>query len=157
MFSNSRVKMISGIKHKSLPARFLFYFILFIFLEANYFIIWYWFCHTFTWIHNGCTCVPYPKQPSHLPPHPIPQGHPSAPAPSTLYHAWNLDWRSISHMIIHMFQCHFPKPSHPRPLPQSSKDSSIHLCLFCCLEYRVIVTIFLNSIYKHILYWCFSF
>ena len=28
---------------------------------------------------------------SHLPPHPIPLGHPSAPALSTLYHASNLD------------------------------------------------------------------
>ena len=35
------------------------------------------------------------------------------------------------------------------PLPQSPKDCSIHLCLFCCLSYRVIVTIFLNSIYMH--------
>ena len=40
-----------------------------------------------------------------------------------------------------MFQCHSPKSSHPLPLPQSPKDCSIHLCLFCCLEYRVIVTI----------------
>ena len=46
-----------------------------------------------------------------------------------------------------MFQCHSPKSSHPLPLPQSPKDCSIHLCLFCCLAYRVIVTIFLNSIY----------
>ena len=38
-------------------------------------------------------------------------------------------------------------PNHPPPLPQSTKDCSIHLCLFCCLAYRVIVTIFLNSIY----------
>ena len=36
---------------------------------------------------------------------------------------------------------------HPLPLPQSPKDCSIHLCLFCCLVYMVIVTIFLNSIY----------
>ena len=50
-------------------------------------------------------------------------------------------------MIIYMFQCHSPKSSHPRPLPQSPKDCSIHLCLFCYLTYRVIVTIFLNSIY----------
>ena len=35
----------------------------------------------------------------------------------------------------------------PVPLPQSPKDCSIHLCLFCCLTYRVIITIFLNSIY----------
>ena len=85
--------------------------------------------------------------PSNLPPHPIPLGHPSAPAPSILYHTLNLDWRFISHMIIYMFQCHSPKPSHPHPLPQSPKDCSIHLCLFCHLTYRVIVTIFLNSIY----------
>ena len=41
----------------------------------------------------------------------------------------------------------FSHISHPLPLPQSPKDCSIHLCLFCCLAYRVIVTIFLNSIY----------
>jgi len=35
------------------------------------------------------------------------------------------------------------------PLPQSPKDCSIHLCLFCCLTYRVIITIFLNSLYMH--------
>ena len=62
----------------------------------------------------------------------------------------NLDWRFISYMIIYMFQCHSPKSSHPHPLPQSPKECSIHLCLFCCLAYRVIVTtIFLNSIYMH--------
>ena len=105
------------------------------------------FCHTLTWIHHGCTCIPHPEPPSHLPPHPIPLGHPSAQVPSTLSHASNLDWRSISHMIIYMFQCHSPKSSHPRPLPQSPKDCSIHLCLFFCLAYRVIITIFLNSIY----------
>ena len=27
-----------------------------------------------------CTCVPHPEPPSHLTPHPIPLGHPSAPA-----------------------------------------------------------------------------
>ena len=32
-------------------------------------------------------------------------------------------------------------------LPESPKDCSIHLCLFCCLTYRVVITIFLNSIY----------
>ena len=85
----------------------------------------------------------------HLPPHPIHLGHPSAPAPNILYDASNLDWRFISHMIIYMFQCHSPISSHPRPLPQSPKDCSIHLCLFYCLSYRAIVTIFLNSIYMH--------
>ena len=51
------------------------------------------FCHTFTWISHECTCVPHPDPPSHLSPHPIPQGYPSAPALSTLPHELNLDWR----------------------------------------------------------------
>ena len=59
------------------------------------------------------------------------------------------DWQFVSYMILYMFQCHSPKSSHPHPLPQSPKDCSIHLCLFCCLAYRVIVTIFLNSIYMY--------
>ena len=92
------------------------------------------------------TRVPHPEPPL-FPPHTIPRGCPSAPAPSTQYHTTNLNWRFISCMILYMFQCHSPKSSHPLPLPQSPKDCSIHLCLFCSLPYRVIVTIFLNSIY----------
>ena len=125
----------------------LYFIYLFILLKANNFAILNWFCHTSAWICHGCTSVPCPEPPSHLLPHPFPLGHPSAPAPNTLYHALNLDWRFISHMILYMFQCHSPKSSHPHPLPQSPKDCSIHLCLFCCLAYRVIITIFLNSIY----------
>ena len=53
------------------------------------------FCLTLTWISHGCTCVPHPEPPSYLPPHPIPQGHPSAPALSTLSHSSNLDWQSV--------------------------------------------------------------
>ena len=89
------------------------------------------------------------ESPSHLPSHPIPQGHPSAPALSALSHSSNLGWQYVSYMIIYMFQCHSPISSCPRPLLQSPKDCSIHQCHFCCLTYRVIVTIFLNSIYMH--------
>ena len=87
------------------------------------------FCHTLTWIHHGYTCVPHPEPPSHLPPYHIPLGHPSASALSTLSHVSNLDWRSVSHMIIYMFQCYSLKSSHPHPLPQSPKDCSIHVSL----------------------------
>ena len=88
-----------------------------------------------------------PEPSSLLPPHTIPLGRPSAPAPSIQYRALKLDWRLVSYMILYIFQCHSPKSSHPLPLPQSPKDCCIHQCLFCCLVYRVIVTIFLNSIY----------
>ena len=37
-----------------------------------------------------------------------------------------------------MFQCYSHRSSHPRLLPQSPKDCSIHLCIFCCLAYRVV-------------------
>ena len=39
----------------------------------------YWFCHTLTWIHHGCTCDPKHERP--LPP-PSPQ-HPSGSSPCT--------------------------------------------------------------------------
>ena len=66
---------------------FFFFFTLF------YFTILYWFCHTSTWVHHGCTWVPNPEPPSHLPHHTISLGHPSAPAPSILYPVSNLDWQ----------------------------------------------------------------
>ena len=100
--------------------------------------------------HESATGVhefPILNHPPHLPPHIISLDHPRAPAPSILYPVSNIDWWFISYMIVYMFQCHSPKSSHPLPLPQSPKVRSIHLCLFCCLAYRVIITIFLNSIY----------
>ena len=122
---------------------FLSQFYLFIFLLYNIVLILPYIDMNLPWVYM-CS---HPGPPSHLTPHPIPLGQPSAPAPNTLYHASNLDWQFISHVIIYMFQFHSPISSLPRPLPQSPKDCSIHLCLFCCLAYRVIVTIFLNSIY----------
>ena len=38
-----------------------------------------------------------------LPPHTIPLGRPSAPAPSIQHHASNLDWQLVSYMIFYMF------------------------------------------------------
>ena len=91
------------------------------------------FCHPLRWISHGCTCVPHPEPPSHLPLHPVPLSHPTAPALSTLSHASNLDWWSVSH-IIYMFQCYSLRSSHPHLLPQSPKDCSLCLCLHCCSE-----------------------
>ena len=118
------------------------FFLIFIF-TLFYFTILYWFCHTLTCIRHGCTWVPNPGPPSHLPPHIISLDHPHALAPSILYSASNIDWRFISYMIVYMFQCHSPKSSHPLPLPQSPKVCSTHLYLFCCLAYRVIETDFI--------------
>ena len=84
--------------------------------------------------------------PSPLPPHPIPLRCSRALALGALIHASNLHWSSVLHVVIYMFQCYSPKSSHHHLLPQSPKVCSLHLCLFCCLPHRVIITIFLNSI-----------
>ena len=132
--------MILG--HATLEEEKLIFFGLFFHLcTVSFFFNFIWF------ISHGCTCVPHPKLPSHLPPHQILQGHPSAPTMTTLSHASNLDWQSISHMIIYMFQCYSLKSSHPLLLPQSPKVCSLSLCLFYGLAYRVIITISLNSIH----------
>jgi len=39
----------------------------------------------------------------------MPLGHPSAPAPSFLYPALNLDWRFVSYMILYMFNAGYRK------------------------------------------------
>ena len=119
------------------------FFLIFIF-TLFYFTILCWFHHRLTWIHHGCTCDPTHEPPSYLPPHNIPLDHPHAPAPSMLYPASDIDWWFDSYMIVYMFQCHSPKSSHPLPLPLSPKVRYTHLCLLCCLAYRVIIAIFLN-------------
>ena len=98
-----------------------------VFLFLFYFTILYWFCHTSTWIRHGSTRVPNPEPPSHLPSHTIPLGHPSAPVPSILYPASNLDWWFISYMILYMFQCPSPKSSHPLPLIKLLKQCFLNL------------------------------
>ena len=118
------------ISSASVRSRSLLYFLIFIF-TLFYFTILYWFCHTLTWIHHGCTCVPKYEPPSHLPPHNNPPGHPRAPSPSMLYPASDIDWWFDSYMIVYMFQCHSPKSSHPLPLPLSPKVcyTAIVLCV----------------------------
>ena len=78
---------------------------------------------------------------------PIPLGCSSALSLGALFPASNLDWSSISHMVIYMFQCYSLKASHPHLLPQSPKVCSLYLHHFCCLAYRIIITIFINSMY----------
>ena len=95
----------------------------------------------------GVHMFPILNAPPTFPPTPSLWGIPVHQPQASYILPSNLDWRLVSYMILHMFQCHSPKSSHPLPFPQSPKDCSIHLCLFCCLAYRIIVTIFLNSIY----------
>ena len=115
-----------GLPHL-LPTLFLrlilFFFFHFIFFFAFIFISWRLitlqycsgFCHTLTWISHGFTCVPHPDLTSHLPPHPIPLGLPSAPVLSTclmhptwagdLFHPWYYTclFQCFSRLILFYF------------------------------------------------------
>ena len=79
---------------------FLFFFSFFFssFMTWFFFFFCSEFCHTLKWKGLGFTCLPHPDPPSHLPPHPLPQGPPRAPGPSAclmhptwagnLFHPW---------------------------------------------------------------------
>ena len=128
---------------------FLFFKINLFLLVATYFTILWWFLPyidmNLPWVYM---CPPSwsplpPPSPSH------PSGSSQCTSPEHPVSCIDPGLGSISHMIIYMFQCYSLKPSQPRLLPPNPKVCSLHLCLFCCLTYRVIVTIFLNSIYMH--------
>ena len=91
--------------------------------------------HVFPILNSPLTSLPVPSL------RVIPVHQPQA---SCILHR---TWTGDSFFILYMFPWHSSKSSHLHPLPQSPKDCSIHLCLFCCLAYRAIITIFLNSIY----------
>ena len=95
---------------------------------------------------------------SHLPPHPI-SGLFQCTGPECPVSCIKLGLVIyVTYGNIHVSML-FSQISHPCLLPQSPEVCSLYLCLFCCLVYRIIITIFLNSIYicVNILYWCFSF
>ena len=74
-----------GTGNQSVRTGLIFYFFSFIFISWRLITLQYCssFCHTLTWISHGFTWVPHPDPRSRLPPHPIPLGLPSAPAPRT--------------------------------------------------------------------------
>ena len=70
------------------------------------------------------------------PPSPsYPLGCPSALALGALFPASNLDWSSVSHMVIYMFHCYSLKSSHPSRLlqawfefPESHRKFPLAIC-----------------------------
>ena len=106
------------------------------------------FCHTLKWNSHGFTCVPHPNPPSHLPLHPLPLGLPSVPGPSTclMHPTWAGD-------LFHprYYTCFSAVLSKHPTLAFSHRvwKTVLYICVFFffCSAYRVIINIFLNSIY----------
>ena len=94
-----------------------------------------------------------PPSPSH------PSGYSQCTSPDHLSHASNLGWWSVSPLIVYLLQCYSLRTSHPHLLPQRLKVCSVHLCLFFCFAYRVIITIFLIPYIciSILYYWSLSF
>ena len=103
------------------------------------------FRHTSNESAMGVHVSPHSEPLPHLPPHAIPLGCPRARALGAQLHAWNLHWSSWR-VVMYMFHCYSLPSSPPHLLPRSPKVCSLHPCLFCCPAYRIIVTVFLNSI-----------
>ena len=135
---------------------FLFFYLLFSFFFSFIFIGWRLitsqhcsgFCHTLTWISHGVTCILHPDPPPtslslrFLWAFPVHQARALVSCiPSGLVICFTLDNILFSRNICS------PETSHPCLLPQSPKVCPVHLCLFFCFAYRVIITIFLNSIF----------
>ena len=133
-------KRNSSLWRRSIFHHSFFFSVLFIYLLYNVVLV-------LTYIDMnlpGCTCIPHPEPCSHpsgssqctSPEHPV-----SCIEPGVVIY--------FTYDNIHV-SMPFSQIIPSLLFPTGSKDCSIHLCLFCCLTYRVIITIFLNSIYIYI-------
>ena len=88
-----------------------------------------------------CTCVPHPEHPSHLPPHPLPLGHPSAPAPAHCHFKTQLclfcKQPSPPDLVLGTGRplglC-FPSRCQDAPAQSSSLGGPQHSCFFLTLN-----------------------
>ena len=144
---------------------YLIFFWFFKFIFFFYFTILYWFCHTSTCIHHGCTRVPHPEPTSHLPPIPslwvIPVHQPQA------YCILHRTWTGNSFLIWYYTCFNAILPNHPPP-PSPTKSKrlfyiSVSLLLShiqVVLNFKVIISILKHvnaHIYKNTIYCTYTY
>ena len=123
-----------------------FFFILFL-----NFTILYLFCQILKWLRHRYTCVPHPEPSSLLPPHTVPLGRPSSPAPSIQYCCIEpgLATRSIYDIIC--ISMPFSQIIPPSPSPRVQKT-----VLYISVSFAVSYTGFSQFIviqYFHVILW----
>ena len=126
-----------------------FFFIYFYQLEANYFTILQWFL-SYIGMNQPWIYIYSPSQyPLPPPSPPDPSGSSQCTSPEHLSHASNLGWWSVSPLIVTCFNAVLSE--HPTlAFSHRVRKSVLYICVsFFCFAYRVIITIFLNSIYMH--------
>ena len=101
--------------------------------------------------------------PTSLPSYFHPLGCHRALASGSPHRAENSHWLSILHMVICMFQCYF-KPPHPvlhllcpkvcfLSFPHCVQNTAS--VFLCCPAYKIVSTIFLDSIHMHCYCYCY--
>ena len=102
-------------------------------INLFYFTTLYWFCHTLTWIHHGCTCVPHPEPPPS-----------SLPIPSlwviTLYQSrapciMHQTWTGDSFHIWYFTCFNAILPYHPALTLSHRVQKTVSLLLSCIQGY----------------------
>ena len=116
-------------------------------MEANYFTILWWVL-PYIDMNQPQVCMCPPSQT------PLPPPSPSHPSGLSQCPGFECPVSCIELGLVIYFthgDIHVSKSSHPHLLPES-KSCSLYLSLFCCLAYRIIVSIFLNFIYMCYIY-----
>ena len=134
---------------------FLFFFFLIKFIYFNWRLITLQYCIGFA-IHQhesatGTHVFPILNAPPTSLPEPSLWVIPVHQLQATSIMHWT--WTSNSFHVWYYTCFNAILPNHPTlSLSHRVQNCSIHLCFLCCLAYRVIVIIFLNSIYMHFLF-----
>ena len=120
-------------------------------METNYFTIWYWFCHTSTWIFHGYTRVPHPE-PISLPLPSLWVFPVHQPQTSCIMHR---TWTGDSFHIWYYTCFNAILPNHPTlSLSHRVQQTVLYICvsfamwLYFCFANEFICTIFLDFTYK---------
>ena len=118
-------------------------------MEANYFTIFYWFCHISTWIHHGCTRVPHPEPPPTSLPIPslwvIPVHQPQA---SCIMHR---TWTGDSFLTWYYTCFNAILPNHPTlSLSHRVQKTVLYICVSVAVSHTKLWYIYTMEYYSAI-------